>query len=89
MPEHMQHDPDAYKGGLKHQGTLLDYLWGEVYGCFKAGRSIISNAHKLRNANPLSHASSELLDSNSTSDDLCQCIKELSMLIYGYINKHK
>ena len=38
------------------------------------------------NANPLSHASSELLDSNNTSKDLCESIKALSALIYGYID---
>lgn len=48
---------------------------------------IIQTAHKLRNANPLSHASSELLDSDSTTDDLKQSIKEMLSLIYGFIGK--
>lgn len=48
---------------------------------------IIKNAHKLRNFNPLSHASSELLDRESTSEDLRQSIKDLSSLIYNFIEK--
>lgn len=52
-------------------------------------KTVIENAHKLRNANPLSHASSELLDSNDISDDVCKSIKALSKLIYGYIDKQK
>lgn len=27
-----QHDLDAYKNGLKSHSTLLDCLWGELYG---------------------------------------------------------
>ena len=50
--------------------------------------TVIKDAHKLRNANPLSHASSELLDSNDTSGDLCKSIKALSKKIYAYIDKY-
>lgn len=49
---------------------------------------IIKEAHDLRNANPLSHSSSELLDSENTSDDLKQSIKDLTSLIYHYIEIH-
>ena len=30
--EYLQHDLDAYKEGLKNHSTLLDCLWGELYG---------------------------------------------------------
>ena len=66
------------------EGTLIRF-----YAGVDDSKTVIENAHKLRNANPLSHASSELLDSNNTSDDLCKSIKALSKLIYGYIDKHK
>ena len=49
---------------------------------------VIKHAHKLRNDNPLSHASSQLLDRNDTSEDLRKSIKDLSKLIYGYIDNH-
>ena len=58
----------------------------KFYADVDDSKTVIENAHKLRNANPLSHASSELLDSNDTSDDLCKSIKALSALIYGYID---
>ena len=32
LPEYLQHDLDAYKEGLKTHSTLLDCLWGELYG---------------------------------------------------------
>ncbi|MBR5969258.1 MAG: helix-turn-helix domain-containing protein [Lachnospiraceae bacterium] len=32
LPEYLQHDLDAYKDGLKEQSSLLDCLWGELYG---------------------------------------------------------
>lgn len=32
LPEYLQNDLDAYKDGLKCGSTLLDCLWGELYG---------------------------------------------------------
>ena len=32
LPEYLQHDLDAYKKGLKEGSTLIDCLWGELYG---------------------------------------------------------
>lgn len=58
------------------------------YSELDGSEAVIKAAHKLRNANPLSHSSSELLDNNNTSEDLCESVKELSKLIYGYIEKH-
>lgn len=63
------------------EGTLIRF-----YYSIDDSKTVIEKAHKLRNANPLSHASSELLDSNNTSKDLCESIKALSALIYGYID---
>lgn len=58
------------------------------YSGLDGGEAVIKAAHKLRNANPLSHSSSELLDNNNTSEDLCESVKELSKLIYRYIKKY-
>lgn len=66
------------------EGTLISF-----YNGVEDNKTAIEDAHKLRNANPLSHASSELLDNNNTSEDLCESIKALSRLIYGYIEQHK
>lgn len=32
LPYYLQHDLDAYKEGLAHGSTLIDCLWGELYG---------------------------------------------------------
>jgi transcriptional regulator with XRE-family HTH domain len=32
LPEYLQHDLDEYKKGLANNSTLLDCLWGELYG---------------------------------------------------------
>ena len=32
LPEYLQHDLDAYKEGVKSHSSLLDCLWGELYG---------------------------------------------------------
>ncbi len=32
LPEYLQHDLDAYKEGVKTSSTLMDCLWGELYG---------------------------------------------------------
>ena len=32
LPDYLQHDLDAYKEGLKLNSSLLDCLWGELYG---------------------------------------------------------
>lgn len=32
LPSYLQHDLDAFKEGLKSGSTLLDCLWGELYG---------------------------------------------------------
>lgn len=32
LPGYLQHDLDAYKDGLAHGSTVMDCLWGELYG---------------------------------------------------------
>ena len=32
LPDYLQHDLDAYKEGLKTHSSLMDCLWGELYG---------------------------------------------------------
>ena len=48
--------------------------------------SVITKAHILRNANPLSHASSGLIDQENTSVELKQSIKDLSILTNRYLD---
>lgn len=80
-------DPSLKKPNYKRFYTAGAHI--PFYSGINDSKTVIEKAHKLRNANPLSHASSELLDSNDTSEDLCKSIKALSKLIYGYIDKRK
>ena len=32
LPSYLQQDLDAYKQGIKNASTLIDCLWGELYG---------------------------------------------------------
>ena len=50
--------------------------------------SIIHNAHNLRNKNPLSHASAELIDRNTSSSDLKKAECDLDFLINQYIKNN-
>ncbi|MCD8006646.1 MAG: AbiA family abortive infection protein [Oscillospiraceae bacterium] len=72
-----------YKGFYKEE-KIIDF-----YASIKDSEVVIRTAHKLRNANPLSHSSSELLDSDNTSEDLIKSMKSLSELLYEYISTRK
>lgn len=48
LPAYLQKDLDAYKDALKNGSTLLDCLWGELYGSINAAEitdGIITPAH--------------------------------------------
>lgn len=48
LPGYLQHDLDAYKLGLKEHSSLLDCLWGELYGSINAAQiddGIITEEH--------------------------------------------
>ena len=36
LPEYLQHDLDEYKKGLKEGSSIMDCLWGELYGSINA-----------------------------------------------------
>lgn len=69
-----------YKGFYKESAFI------GFYKGINNSATIIREAHKLRNANPLSHSSSELLDNDNTSTELQKNIEDLLLLIYRYIN---
>lgn len=48
LPQYLQHDLDAYKEGLANHSTLLDCLWGELYGSINMAEisdGLISHEH--------------------------------------------
>ncbi len=57
----------------------------KMYDGIANSESILHNAHNLRNRNPLSHASAELIDANTSSSDLTKAESDLDFLINQYI----
>lgn len=54
LPSYLQKDLDAYKEGLKNKSSLIDCLWGELYGSINAaeiddGAITSEHAEYLRN----------------------------------------
>ena len=54
LPNYLQHDLDAYKEGLENGSTLMDCLWGELYGSInlaEISEGVITHEHAeyLRN----------------------------------------
>ncbi len=48
LPGYLQHDLDAYKEGLEQGSSLLDCLWGELYGSINVAEinaGAISSTH--------------------------------------------
>lgn len=72
-----------------YNGFYKEEKLTKFYAEIENSKSIISTAHKLRNANPISHSSSGLIDRKDTAKELSDNIKELSKLIYQYIQIHK
>ena len=70
-----------YKGFYK-EGTIKTF-----YKNITDSDLIIKTAHDLRNANPLSHSSSELLDHTNTTKELLDTICKLREIINEYIEK--
>lgn len=48
LPKYLQHDLDAYKEGLKNNSSLIDCLWGELYGSIniaEINEQVITHEH--------------------------------------------
>lgn len=86
----------AYKAGYMKKKNRPSYnsfyrednLIGFYSQKIDAGRvaRIVEKAQKLRRENPLSHASAEMIDDNSSSKEIALTIEELELLIHDYIN---
>ena len=67
-----------------YNGYYKEGAFKSLYAGITDCDAVIEKAHKLRNANPLSHSSAGLIDSNSSSHDLMDTEKELDRLINQY-----
>jgi len=59
----------------------------KLYSSIEGSEKIIKKAHKLRNANPLSHATAEVIDGIKTADDLFESINAMDDLIFTFCRK--
>ncbi|MBO5569410.1 MAG: AbiA family abortive infection protein [Clostridia bacterium] len=75
-------DPNSKKPNYKayYKEGSFKALYGGIADC----DAIIEQAHKLRNANPLSHSSADLIDRESSSKDMLEAQEKLDGLIYQY-----
>jgi hypothetical protein len=78
----------AFKSGYDNNGRRPNYnrfyKEGELirfYEDIADSVDIIAKSHKLRNSNPLSHSSADLIDDNNSSNDLLKSISDLKSLI--------
>ena len=79
---------DSHMKKPNYKGFYKENVFISFYSEIDYSEPIIKTAHRLRNANPLSHSSSELIDNESTTADLKQSIKKLTKLIFKYIDLH-
>ncbi len=82
-----KYEPDAKKPNDKRFYKEPEHK--KFYSSILDADKTIEVAHKLRNANPLSHASAGLIDKDSTSSDLEDSIEEMGKLIDKYRSIYK
>jgi AbiA family abortive infection protein len=85
-----------YSGFDKGNGKVPNYkgFYSEgalkkLYSGLTDSDSVIRQAHKIRNSNPLSHASAELVDNNNSTAELQQTIEGLQKLISEYMQQNR
>ena len=72
---------DKAKSKPNYKKYYKESAFKQLYAGINDVDEIIKKAHEIRNSNPLSHSSAELLDNNNTATDLLSSINQLSYLI--------
>lgn len=81
---YIKYDDKAKKPNYK--GFYTESALKKLYVNIENSDTIINDAHSLRNSNPVSHASADLLDSNETSKNISEAINSLDYLIKTLAN---
>lgn len=83
----------AYYTGYDNNGKKPNYKRfykeGELkklYSSISGSELVIHTAHDLRNANPLSHASADLIDNEKTSDNLSNSVRAMEAILKDFLN---
>lgn len=77
------------KGKPNYKGYYKENAFKQLYAGITDVDKIIEKAHEIRNSNPLSHSSAELLDKNNTVADILNSIEQLSYLIESKIEEYQ
>ena len=67
-----------------YRGYYKESAFKALYNGIADSDIVIEKAHELRNANPLSHASANLIDNDSSSKELIDMQRKLDQLIFQY-----
>ena len=70
-----------------YKGFYSEGALKRLYNGLEDSDAIIRQAHRIRNSNPLSHASAELVDNVNSTSDLMQTVEGLKKLISEYIQE--
>lgn len=73
--------------GPNYKGNYDVKVLKRVYEGINKSGSIIQKAHKIRNANPVNHASSGLIKGPYDKEEISSSIEELQLLIIGLIDR--
>jgi len=77
------------KGKPNYKGYYKEGAFKQLYAGITDVDKIIEKAHEIRNSNPLSHSSAELLDKNNSVADILNSIEQLSYLIESKIEEYQ
>lgn len=76
--KHKSNKPN-YKA-FYHEGAFISF-----YSSVSNSETIIKTAHRIRNGNPITHSSSDIISSNTTSTDILDSIQGLQCIIAEFI----
>lgn len=82
-----KYEPNAIKPNYKKFYKEREHQ--KFYFSTPNAHNVLEKAHKLRNSNPLSHASAELIDIDSTKTNLDDSIEEMQKLIDEFMVLNK
>lgn len=77
------------KGKPNYKGYYKEDSFRHLYAGIADADKIIEKAHMIRNSNPLSHSSAELVDNNNTAVDILNSIERLGYLIETKIAEYQ
>jgi len=72
---------DGKNGKPNYKNYYKESALINLYSDCAGSENIIKDAHKLRNSNPLSHASAELIDRNDSSAEVIEVIAKLNEML--------